>query len=43
MIGRFDSGAVGVFESSRVAIGPRAEYVLEVYGTRGHCDGTSSV
>lgn len=35
VIGRFDSGAVGVFESSRVAIGPRAEYVIDVYGTKG--------
>ena len=32
---RFDSGAVGTLESSRVSIGPRAEYALEVYGTRG--------
>lgn len=32
---RFASGAVGVFESSRIAVGPRAEYVIEVYGTRG--------
>jgi predicted dehydrogenase len=35
VLARFESGAVGVFESSRVAIGPRAEYVLEVYGTKG--------
>jgi predicted dehydrogenase len=35
VLARFDSGAVGVFESSRVAIGPRAEYLLEVYGTKG--------
>jgi predicted dehydrogenase len=34
-LARFESGTVGVFESSRVAIGPRAEYVLEVYGTKG--------
>lgn len=32
---RFDSGTVGILESSRVAVGPRAEYGLEVYGTRG--------
>ncbi|MDR6868882.1 putative dehydrogenase [Microbacterium resistens] len=32
---RFASGAVGTLESSRVAIGPRAEYGLEVYGTKG--------
>ncbi|MFT4135994.1 Gfo/Idh/MocA family protein [Microbacterium sp.] len=35
MLARFASGAVGVFESSRIAIGPRSEYGLEVYGTRG--------
>ncbi|WP_347346743.1 Gfo/Idh/MocA family oxidoreductase [Microbacterium sp.] len=35
MLARFDGGAVGVFESSRIAIGPRSEYALEVYGTRG--------
>jgi len=35
VLGRFDSGAVVVLESSRVAIGPRAEYALEVYGTKG--------
>lgn len=32
---RFDGGAVGVVEASRIAIGPRAEYALEVYGTTG--------
>lgn len=35
VVGRFDGGAVGVFEASRVARGPRAEYVVEVYGTDG--------
>ncbi|MCP2636032.1 Gfo/Idh/MocA family oxidoreductase [Microbacterium sp. HD4P20] len=35
VIGRFDSGAVGVFESSRTTTGPRAEYKVEVYGTAG--------
>jgi len=35
LLARFDGGAVGVLESSRVAIGPRAEYALEVYGTSG--------
>jgi predicted dehydrogenase len=35
MLARFDSGAVGVFESSRVVIGPHAEYTVEVYGTGG--------
>ena len=28
-------GAVGVIESSRVAVGPRTEFVIEVYGTEG--------
>ncbi|MCB2177999.1 MAG: Gfo/Idh/MocA family oxidoreductase [Actinomycetales bacterium] len=32
---RFASGAVGTFESSRVAVGPRCEYSIAVYGTRG--------
>lgn len=35
MLARFEDGAVGVFESSRVAVGPHAEYSLEVYGTGG--------
>lgn len=35
ILARFDSGAVAVLESSRVAIGPRAEYRIEVYGTQG--------
>jgi len=35
VLGRFESGAVGVFEASRVATGPRAEYVIEVYGSLG--------
>ena len=35
LLARFDNGAVAVLESSRVAVGPRAEYVLEVYGTKG--------
>lgn len=35
VLARFASGAVGTFESSRVAVGPRAEYVIEVYGTQG--------
>jgi len=35
LLARFESGAVAVLESSRVAVGPRAEYVLEVYGTKG--------
>nr|WP_045250493.1 Gfo/Idh/MocA family oxidoreductase [Microbacterium azadirachtae] len=32
---RFENGAIGVFESSRIAVGPHAEYNIEVYGTRG--------
>lgn len=32
---RFEGGAIGVLDSSRVAIGPRAEYGIEVYGTEG--------
>jgi len=35
VLARFASGAVGTFESSHVAVGPRAEYVIEVYGTAG--------
>lgn len=29
------SGAVGTLEASRVAVGPRASYALEIYGTEG--------
>ena len=29
------AGAVGTLEASRVCVGPRAEYSLEVYGTEG--------
>ncbi len=32
---RFDNGVLGTFETSRVCVGPRAEYVIEVYGTEG--------
>jgi predicted dehydrogenase len=32
---RFASGAVGTFESTRVAVGPRCEYGIAVYGTEG--------
>ncbi|MDO4242468.1 MAG: Gfo/Idh/MocA family oxidoreductase [Actinomyces sp.] len=35
MLVRFDNGALGTLESSRVSVGPRAEYVVEVYGTNG--------
>jgi predicted dehydrogenase len=29
------AGAIGTLEASRVAVGPRAEYSLEIYGTEG--------
>ncbi|MGU3411034.1 Gfo/Idh/MocA family protein [Microbacterium sp. M1A1_1b] len=32
---RFEDGAVGTMDSSRVMRGPHAEYTIEVYGTRG--------
>ncbi|WOQ17431.1 Gfo/Idh/MocA family oxidoreductase [Raineyella sp. W15-4] len=32
---RLDDGVVGTLEASRVSVGPRAEYVIEVYGTEG--------
>ncbi|GGO96598.1 Gfo/Idh/MocA family protein [Actinomyces gaoshouyii] len=35
MLVRFDDGTIGTMESSRVSVGPRAEYVVEVYGTQG--------
>jgi len=35
MLARFDNGVVATMESSRVSVGPRAEYVVEVYGTEG--------
>ncbi len=34
-LARTDGGALVTLESSRVAVGPRAEYVVEVYGTQG--------
>lgn len=34
-LARTDSGALVTLESSRVAVGPRAEYIIEVYGTEG--------
>lgn len=34
-LARFDSGAIGFFETTRVAVGPHAEYIVEVYGTEG--------
>jgi predicted dehydrogenase len=35
VLARLEGGAIAVFESSRIAVGPRAEYVIEVYGTEG--------
>jgi predicted dehydrogenase len=29
------AGAVGIIEASRVAVGPRASYTIEIYGTEG--------
>lgn len=34
-LARTDSGALVTLESSRVAVGPRAEYIIEIYGTQG--------
>jgi predicted dehydrogenase len=35
LLARFAGGAVGVLEASRVAVGPRAAYTVEIYGTGG--------
>lgn len=35
MLVRLENGTVGTMESSRVSVGPRAEYIIEVYGTNG--------
>lgn len=35
ILARTDNGVLATLESSRVSVGPRAEYVLEVYGTEG--------
>ncbi len=35
VIGSMESGARLTMEASRVAVGPRAEYIVEVYGTEG--------
>lgn len=35
ILARTDAGVCATLESSRVSVGPRAEYVLEVYGTEG--------
>lgn len=34
-LARLDSGALATLEASRVSVGPRAEYNIEVYGTDG--------
>ncbi len=34
-LARFENGALATLEASRVSVGPRNEYVLEVYGTGG--------
>jgi len=34
-VARLSCGAIATLEASRVAVGPRAEYAVEVYGTRG--------
>ena len=34
-LARLDGGALASLEASRVAVGPRAEYVIEVYGSEG--------
>ncbi len=35
VLARTEAGSLVTLESSRVAMGPRAEYVVEVYGTQG--------
>ncbi|OKL53817.1 myo-inositol 2-dehydrogenase [Bowdeniella nasicola] len=35
MMVRLENNVIGTLESSRVAVGPRAEYIVEVYGTDG--------
>ena len=35
VLARLEGGVVATMEASRVAVGPRAEYVVEVYGTNG--------
>lgn len=35
ILARLDGGVVATLEASRVSVGPRAEYVVEVYGTEG--------
>lgn len=35
VLARLNDGVIATIESSRVCVGPRAEYVIEVYGTDG--------
>lgn len=35
ILAKFDNGACCTLEASRVSVGPRAEYIVEVYGTDG--------
>lgn len=35
ILAKLESGAVATLESCRVSVGPRAEYIIEVYGTEG--------
>lgn len=35
VLARFEEGAVGILETTRVAIGPHAEYIVEIYGSEG--------
>ncbi|MDU5964907.1 MAG: Gfo/Idh/MocA family oxidoreductase [Actinomyces sp.] len=35
VLGTLESGTLVTMESSRVSVGPRAEYIIEVYGTDG--------
>ncbi len=35
MLVKFDGGAIGMMETTRVAIGPHAEYIVEIYGSEG--------
>jgi predicted dehydrogenase len=40
ILARFDNGVVGTLESSRVSIGPRSEYAVEVTARADRCAGT---
>nr|WP_221620277.1 Gfo/Idh/MocA family oxidoreductase [Arachnia propionica] len=35
VLAKLEGGAFATLEASRIAVGPRAEYVIEVYGTNG--------